>query len=208
MKYSAQAWFRNCRVGETNAGDGKLPDCGWLAAAAAIEGAEPGGDEPLEFIDDMEQEHGAEQRGTTAAPWIILIVDDERNVHDATLIALGGQRIHGRPLRFLHAYSGAEARRVVVSNPDIALILLDVVMETEDAGLRLVPFIREELSRRDMRIIVRTGQPGYAPEHYVTRNFPIDGYVMKAKLTRAMLIDAMAKALGQDNGPGGQTPTH
>jgi len=160
-----------------------------------------GDDEPLEFLDDAED--GAPEASAALPPWVVLIVDDDAHVHDATALALAGERVHGRALSFLHAYSAAEARSVVSAHPDVALILLDVVMETPDAGLRLVPVIREELGRADIRIIVRTGQPGYAPESELARNRMIDGYLMKAQATRAMLIDALARALdGGDTGSG------
>src|SRR5262245_44925506 len=97
-------------------------------------------------------------------PWKVLIVDDEPEVHQATMFALSGLTVAGRRIEFLHAGSGAEARSVFASEKDIALVLLDVVMETDDAGLRLVRHIRNECRLADTRIVLRTGQPGYAPE--------------------------------------------
>ena len=152
-----------------------------------------GDDDRLDFLGDSEE--GAPRESAALPPWIVLIVDDDHYVHEATSLVLAGERIHGRGLRFLHAYSAAEARDVVTANPGVALILLDVVMETPDAGLRLVPVIREELGRADIRIIIRTGQPGYAPESEIAGNRMVDGYLMKAQSTRAMLIDALVRAL-------------
>jgi CheY-like chemotaxis protein len=157
-------------------------------------------DELLEIHEDGDGADGADE-AVPARPWVVLIVDDDRGVHEATLLALKGARILGRPLRFLHAYSSAEAQAAVSSNAELSLILLDVVMETEDAGLRLVPLIRDQLKRAEVRIIIRTGQPGQAPEAEVQRNYVIDGYLMKSRLTAAMLLEAMTRAL--DRGAAG-----
>ena len=95
--------------------------------------------------------------------WRILIVDDEPDVHEVTLVALKGIVLEGRNLEFIHAYSAGEARTRLVEYPDIAVILLDVVMETDDSGLQLVRYIRDDLCNQAIRIVLRTGQPGYAP---------------------------------------------
>ena len=103
--------------------------------------------------------------GTSPQPcWKVLIVDDDRDVHEATELALRTVRILERPLHFLHAYSAAEALDILARKQDIAVILLDVVMERDDAGLQLVRYIRETLGNKMIRIILRTGQPGAAPE--------------------------------------------
>lgn len=88
--------------------------------------------------------------------WKLLVVDDEEDVHHVTRLVLGRFRFEGRPVCLLAAYSAAEARVVLASHPDIAVILLDVVMESDDAGLRLVRHVREELGNRNVRIILRT----------------------------------------------------
>lgn len=152
-----------------------------------------GDDEILQFPDEDAPEGDSATGATT--PWVVLIVDDDRGVHEVTLLALGGERVQGRPLQFLHAYSASEARQKIAADRSIALVLLDVVMETEDAGLRLIGDIRGELGRADLKIILRTGQPGYASEYEVTRKFSLDGYVLKSETTRGMLLDAIAIAL-------------
>jgi CheY-like chemotaxis protein len=160
-----------------------------------------------DFVDLLEDGPDDDKKpDRTAIPWLVLIADDDRNVHDTTLLALRDARVGGRPLQFLHAYSAAEARAAFTSNRDIAVVLLDVVMETDNAGLQLVTAIRDELGRRDVKIIIRTGQPGYASESYVTRNFDVDGYLTKAKLTRAMLLDAIGSALGARDVSDGTAP--
>ena len=143
----------------------------------------------------LEDEDEVEEEKLATPPWKIVIADDDVNVHDTTLLALSGVKIHGRPREFLHAYSAAEARQLVHEHSDTALILLDVVMETVDAGLKLINVLREELHRHDLRIVLRTGQPGYAKDNMMD-SYPIDGYTTKSKLTRSLLISMLTDTLG------------
>ena len=152
--------------------------------------------DPVDFGDDRARDSEPSSDGSPA--WVVLIVDDDRGVHDATLLALHGEHIAGRPLAFRHAYSAAEARRMLGEDKTIGIVLLDVVMESADAGLRLVADLRGALGRADLKIIVRTGQPGRAPEAAVRSDLAIDGYLTKATQTRAMLLEALAHALQPD----------
>lgn len=148
-----------------------------------------------EFLKFVKEDDDGASRDARATPWKILVVDDDPTVHATTELALGGVRIGDRPLELLHAYSAAEGRALMESTEGVALVLLDVVMETQDAGLVLARAIREELARHDVRIILRTGQPGYAPEADVRRHYAIDGYATKDSLTRTLLISALDDAL-------------
>ena len=125
--------------------------------------------------------------GPVATPWDILVVDDEPAVHQVTELVMRDFSFDGRPVRFSHAYSGAEARQVLRQPGQFALILLDVVMETEHAGLDLVRYIREELADAMVRIVLRTGQPGQAPQSEVLRGYDINDYREKTELTHAKL---------------------
>lgn len=157
-----------------------------------------GDDELLLIIDDDDTDSDACET-TQRAPWQILIADDDASVHDATVAALAGQKIHDRPLAFLHTYSARETIDLLAGNEAVHLVLLDVVMESPDAGLRAVKDIRERLGRRDLKIIIRTGQPGHAPEHDIRNRYAIDGYAKKAELTRSLLHDVIATALQADS---------
>ena len=128
-------------------------------------------------------------------PWKILIVDDEEDVHTVTVYMLSGQRYNGRKFAFLHAYSAAEAGRVLQETDDIAVILLDVVMETDDSGLQLVRRIREEFRNHAVRIILRTGQPGKAPAAKVILEYDIDDYKEKTELTLEKMLVTIVSAL-------------
>ena len=150
-------------------------------------------DEDLLFDDSVDSLDGGEDR--SGAPWRMLVVDDEPEVHSITRLVLADFSFKGRPLVFLSAYSAAEARAVLLSEPEVAVILLDVVMETDDAGLKLVHTIRNEFGNRHVRIILRTGQPGQAPERAVILGYDINDYKAKSQLTAQQLFTTVVAAL-------------
>jgi len=127
--------------------------------------------------------------------WRVLIVDDEELVHKATHYSLKDTLFLGRPLQLFSVYSAAEARKVLAEEPEFAVILLDVVMESHDAGLTLVSFIRETCDDQCVRIILRTGQPGYVPEVEVIQKYDINDYKSKAELTRYRLVTSVTAAI-------------
>jgi len=141
------------------------------------------------------QEDEPEQEIQHTEFWDVLIVDDDSEIHSVTQLALSGVLFWDKPLRFSHAYSGKEAIDFLSKNPDIAVVLLDVVMETDDAGLIAVKHIRETLKNNNIRIILRTGQPGYAPEEQVIRDYDINDYKTKTELTRSKLVTSLVAAI-------------
>lgn len=146
--------------------------------------------------DDWIAEVEVGTNGTTACrPWRILVVDDEPDIHAVTRLALGRLTFKGREIEVLSAYTGAQGYAMLASEPDIALVLLDVVMETDDAGLRLVKRIREELNNTLVRIVLRTGQPGQAPEQQVIVDFDINDYKAKTELTSQKLFTTVITSL-------------
>jgi HD-GYP domain-containing protein (c-di-GMP phosphodiesterase class II) len=104
---------------------------------------------------------------------------------------LGGFRYQQRGLHILSAYTGAEAKHMLTQESDIALVLLDVVMESDDAGLIVVDFVRKELNNCDVRIVLRTGQPGQAPERAVIDHYDINDYKEKTELTQTRLYSVV-----------------
>jgi len=143
------------------------------------------------FADETSQQ-------TTKLPteyWKILIVDDEPEVHAVTKLALNDFNFLGRGLKFYSAFSGEEAKRLIDEHPDAAILLLDVVMETDDAGLQVARYIREEADNHFTRIILRTGQPGQAPERTVIVNYDINDYKSKTELTAQKLFTAVMSSL-------------
>ena len=127
--------------------------------------------------------------------WKILIADDEPGVHAATKIALEDFSFEGKTLDFLSACSGEEAIRMLEENPDIVLVLLDVVMETDDAGLRVVKQIREEMNNHHVRVILRTGQAGRFPEESVIVDYDVNGYKTKTELTAGKLFSSVVTSI-------------
>jgi signal transduction histidine kinase len=125
----------------------------------------------------------------------LLIVDDENEIHVMTKLVLSDYSYNGSSLEFLSAYSAKEAKQLVKDHPDAACILLDVVMETEEAGLDVVRFIREEEKNDKLRIILRTGQPGKAPEKKIILNYDINDYKEKTELTTQKLFTTITTAL-------------
>ncbi len=148
----------------------------------------------LVFADEVPEEHPT-PRGRPLEPWRVLIVDDDAAVHQVTQLVMSDFEFAGRRLEFLNAYSGLEARQLLREREDVALILLDVVMESEHAGLDLVRFIREELGNHQARIVLRTGQPGQAPEEHVIKTYDINDYKEKTELTKRKLITVFYSAL-------------
>src|SRR5690606_1221564 len=119
--------------------------------------------------------------------WKVAIIDDERQVHAVTKLVLGNTRIDDIPLEFLSAHNAAEGLRLFKDHPDIALAFIDVVIETDEAGLDLIHKIRNELQNHATRIVLRTGQPGSSPEETVIRTYDINDYKSKTELTDTKL---------------------
>jgi len=134
-------------------------------------------------------EPGARER------WIVLLVDDEPGVHEITRLVLADTSFAGIPVELHSAYSAAEAKAFLESHRDTALMLLDVVMETDDAGLRLVTYIREQIGNADLQIVLRTGQPGMAPEREVIPGYDINGYFLKTELVAQKLRSIVISSL-------------
>lgn len=149
--------------------------------------------EPQHPADDPESQSSASD--TARYPWKVLVVDDEPDVRNLTRLTLRNMTFAGRPMEFLEAGSCAEAMHVLRAHDDIAVALIDVVMETEDAGLKLVESIRRELKNHMIRLVIRTGQPGTAPERYVIDHYDIDDYKDKTELTATRLYTTIRSTL-------------
>jgi response regulator RpfG family c-di-GMP phosphodiesterase len=127
--------------------------------------------------------------------WKILIADDEEEVHAVTRMVLDNFIFEGRGLMLLSAYSGVETKHLLQEHPDTAIVLLDVVMEEETTGLEVVRYIRKDLRNRFVRIVLRTGQPGQAPEGQVTVDYDINDYREKTELTAQKLFTTIIGSL-------------
>jgi len=127
--------------------------------------------------------------------WKLLICDDDCSVHVVTKLALDGFKFAGKELEVISAFSGAEGIKMIEQHPDIALILQDVIMETNDAGLQAIKYIREVLKNRLVRIILRTGQPAEFPESSIILNYDINDYKSKTELTEQKLFTTVVSSL-------------
>ncbi len=127
--------------------------------------------------------------------WKIIIADDEKEVHAVTRMVLKGVQFDGKRLDFLSAYSGEETKQLIQENPDVAVILLDVVMEDDNTGLEIVKFIRNEIKNSYVRIILRTGQSGQAPEREIIAQYDINDYKEKTDLTSQKLFTTVTAGL-------------
>ncbi|RJP42105.1 MAG: DUF3369 domain-containing protein [Desulfobacteraceae bacterium] len=147
--------------------------------------------EKKSVLDQAQPEKTAIKKKT----WKIIIADDESEVHSVTRMVLGDYVFEGRALEFLSAYSARETMTLLEKHPDTAIILLDVVMETDDAGLKLAQWIRQDLQNTFVRIVLRTGQPGKAPEKRVIIDYDINEYKEKTELTVQKLFTTITSAL-------------
>ncbi|MDM8551079.1 SpoIIE family protein phosphatase [Desulfobacterales bacterium HSG2] len=154
------------------------------------------GDKPV-FTDECEDKPGKPVFTDTDEQdaWTVMIADDEKSVHDMTQRLLRKFSFEGRGIRFLSAYSGEEAKAMIREHPETALILLDVVMETDHAGLDVVRHIRETLGNDLLQIVLRTGQPGQAPEMSVIAKYSINDYRSKTEMTMEKLFTAVTTSL-------------
>ena len=148
-------------------------------------------DDVLHLIDDT----GPAEQDSSARKWKIAVIDDDQAVHEGTRFALSDYTLNGQGLEILSAYSAAEGRALMRQNPDVAAVLLDVIMETDIAGLDLVEYIRNEIRNETVRIILRTGQPGQAPERRVIVQYDINDYKAKTELTADKLFTSLTAAL-------------
>ena len=140
-------------------------------------------------MEQVETQDAATNEDTGADPWVILVADDDEMVHLVTELVLKDLTFEGRPIQLVRANSAAETREFLEEHGGVALLLLDVVMETVSAGLDLVPVIRSDLRNREIRIIVRTGQAGYEEQSSIIRRFDINGFARKEDLKHQDLRD-------------------
>ena len=146
-------------------------------------------DDVMRIVDEDDAPPPIEKR------WRVAIIDDDRAVHEGTRFALYDYALEGAGIELVSAFSAAEGRTLLERYPDVAVVLLDVVMETDTAGLDLVSFIRTQMKNEAVRIILRTGQPGQAPERQVIVDYDINDYKAKTELTADKLFTTLTAAL-------------
>jgi response regulator RpfG family c-di-GMP phosphodiesterase len=120
--------------------------------------------------------------------WRILVVDDDDSVHQVTKLVLNKIEIESRELEIVSVYSMEEAKNKLLTDDNFCMAFVDVVMETDHAGLELVQWIRKELKNQAIRLILRTGQAGTAPEAKVIKEYDINDYKEKTDFTSNKMI--------------------
>ena len=137
--------------------------------------------------------------------WNILVVDDEPDVLAVTRLALRDVKVYGLPLKIHTASSKAEAIKLLEgpltlkgsTEPIVAVALVDVVMESDRAGLELCKYIREVADGNSVQLFIRTGQPGVAPERRVIDEYDISGYFTKVELSEQKLYTLIKSGVRQ-----------
>lgn len=130
-----------------------------------------------------------------ASPWKILIVDDEIGIHEMTKLALNNFTFKKKNLTFLSAYSVQDAKLIIKTHPDIALMFLDGIMETDHSGFEVIEYVRKVLKNQLVRIVMRAGKSKIRREDLVTLNYDINDYKVKTELTVEKLSIVALNAL-------------
>ena len=136
-----------------------------------------------------------EQINKSTHIWKVLIVDDTPDIHIMTKMNLKDFEFENKKIEFISAYNGSEAIDILKRDNDIALVLLDVVMETPDAGLVVVKKIREDLNNNFISIILRTSDTQNTPENEIITKFKINGYLEKNELGTSKLFSQVVTAI-------------
>ncbi|MFT7109712.1 MAG: signal transduction histidine kinase [Psychrobacter glaciei] len=126
---------------------------------------------------------------------VVLVIDDDKYVHQLTKMVLKGFSFEDAPIRLVSVMSAKEAMTYLDTHSNVAVALIDVVMETDHAGLDLVNYVRNDCNNNQIRLIVRTGQPGIAPEESVFKDYDINDYLSKTELSAHKLRMALLNAL-------------
>ncbi len=151
--------------------------------------------QPGDLLFSKKDQPSEDSEQQQSEPWKLMIIDDEQSVHDVTCLVLQDFSFAGRKLQIVSGYSGKDVQCLMAEHTNTAVLLLDVVMESDSAGLEAVKYIREQLKNKFVRIILRTGQPGQAPEKKIISEYDINDYREKSELTALKLNTALTTAL-------------
>ncbi|GHU49134.1 transcriptional regulator [Clostridia bacterium] len=149
----------------------------------------------MDFLKDDTSATNSTAKDGSNECWKIMVIDDEPSIHDVTHYALRRFGYMDKGLKILDAFSAKQAELIVESEKDLALLLVDVVMETDDAGLKFIRWFRDMNINPCTRIILRTGQPGQAPEEEIIVNYDLHDYKTKTELTSEKLFTSLVSGL-------------
>jgi CheY-like chemotaxis protein len=114
--------------------------------------------------------------------WKILVVDDDWGTFEITTLALKNLPHFNDTLELYYAPSAAAAIKFLKNNHNVAIILLDIVMESNDAGLKVIDYVRDVQNDFFTQIVVRTGYHGPISENGLMFLYDIQGYLSKSEL--------------------------
>lgn len=134
-------------------------------------------------------------RSRAGSAWKVLVVDDDRTVRSISELVLRGLRVDGRAVELFAAASAADARACFEAHPDIAVALIDVIMESPSAGIELVDWVRRQSHLRAVRLVLRTGEPGNAPEAQIMADHDLHDYLSKTETTARRLVSCVMGAV-------------
>lgn len=151
----------------------------------------------FDFLNESSEtpEQNTKFSNTSLGSYKILIADDDEEVHTITKMILNDFEFDNKTLTFIDTYSGEETKQILESEENIAVVFLDVVMEEHHSGLEVVEYMRNVLKNRMTRIVLRTGQPGEAPEEQIIKDFDINDYRLKTEMTVKRLYTTLYSSL-------------
>jgi EAL domain-containing protein (putative c-di-GMP-specific phosphodiesterase class I)/GGDEF domain-containing protein len=136
-----------------------------------------------------------EAAGPSQKDWVVLSVEDNQPYQDVLESAIQEVAFEGRKIELLRASSAASAATILSKRQDISLILLDIVMESDDAGFYLIDTIRNVIGDELVRIVVLTGQPGVKPHDKAINEYNISEYWNKTDLSADKLKSVVVSNL-------------
>jgi EAL domain-containing protein (putative c-di-GMP-specific phosphodiesterase class I)/PleD family two-component response regulator len=136
-----------------------------------------------------------EAAGPSQKDWVVLSVEDNQPYQDVLESAIQEVAFEGRKIELLRASSAASAATILSKRQDISLILLDIVMETDDAGFYLIDTIRNVIGDELVRIVVLTGQPGVKLHDKAINEYNISEYWNKTDLSADKLKSVVVSNL-------------
>lgn len=140
-------------------------------------------------------EETVSQEQLPASAWKMLIVDDDPDIHEFVKAVLADFSFEGKNLTLLSAYTTPEAVDLVTQHSDISVVLLDVMMEEKESGLKFIRYLREHLKNTFIRIIICTGERDFAAEKNIILNYDINDYLGKTELNPGALFSAVVMAV-------------
>ena len=129
--------------------------------------------------------------------WEILLVDDDTSIHTIIKKYLDGLTVFSKKIKILHGHNAKEAKQLIKENQDTALAFVDIAMETPDAGLELVNYIRHELHNKDIRIILLDSGDSPLPANAIIERYDINDYKSLSEIESQHLFVYVRTALKQ-----------